>query len=123
MRPPLREAAGIKGDHPIGFPQLLDDLSDQYLDQWTMIPGRGPNELLQDQALDIDEGRNLLGILAVQVGQQTRQVEGHITLPCRGLQTVLIGHHEVAQTVHQGVEHVRGNDAIVQQLLVTLGSN
>src|SRR5215510_6763443 len=28
MSPPLREAAGIKGDHPIGFPQLLDDLSD-----------------------------------------------------------------------------------------------
>ena len=45
-----------------------------------MIPWRGPNELLQDQALDIDEGRNLLGILALQVGQQTRQVEVHMTL-------------------------------------------
>src|SRR5262249_24742850 len=79
MPPPLREAAGIKGDHPIGFSQLHDDLSDQYLDQRTMIPRRGPDELLHDQALDIDEGCNLLGILAVQVGQQTRQVKVQIT--------------------------------------------
>ena len=80
MRPPLREAAGIKGDHPIGFPQPLDDLSDQHLDQRPMVPGRRADELLHDQALDIDQGRNLLGILAVQVGQQTRQVEVHIAL-------------------------------------------
>jgi len=30
-----------------------------------MIPGRGADELLQDQALDIDQSRNRLGILAV----------------------------------------------------------
>ena len=28
MRAPLREAAGIKGDDAIGFPQLLDHLPD-----------------------------------------------------------------------------------------------
>src|SRR5262245_22311091 len=33
MRAPLREAAGIKGDHTIGLPQLLDHLSNQDLDQ------------------------------------------------------------------------------------------
>jgi hypothetical protein len=36
MRPPLGEAAGIKGDHTIGFPQLLAHLSNQDLDQWVM---------------------------------------------------------------------------------------
>jgi hypothetical protein len=29
-----------------------------------MIPGRGADELLQDQALDIDQGGDRLGILA-----------------------------------------------------------
>jgi hypothetical protein len=65
MQAPLREAAGIKGDDAIGFPQLLDHLSDQYRDQWAMIPGRGADEFLDDQALDIDEGGDLLSILAI----------------------------------------------------------
>jgi hypothetical protein len=65
MRPPLRKAAGIKGDDAIGVPQLIDHLSNQDLDQRAMIPGRSANELLQDQMLDIDEGGDLLGILAV----------------------------------------------------------
>jgi len=32
------------------------------------------HELLHDQTLDIDQGRNLLGILPVQVRQQARKV-------------------------------------------------
>jgi hypothetical protein len=31
------------------------------------------------------------------------------------LKPVLIGHHEVAQTVNHGCEHVGGNDAVTQQ--------
>ena len=38
-----------------------------------------------------------------------------------GLQTVLVGYDEVAQTVHHVVEHVRGHDAITQQFLLTRG--
>jgi hypothetical protein len=38
MRAALREAAGIESDHAIGFPQLLDHLGDQDLDQRAMIP-------------------------------------------------------------------------------------
>jgi hypothetical protein len=64
MRPPLREAAGIKSNDAIGFPQSLDDLSDQYLDQRPVIPGRGADEVLQDLALDIHQRRDVLGILA-----------------------------------------------------------
>ena len=85
-----------------------------------MIPGRGADELLQDQALDIDQGGDLLGILAVQVGQETCQIEVHIALAGLGLKRVLIGHHEVAQTVNHGVEHVGGNDAVTQQFLLPL---
>jgi hypothetical protein len=65
MRPALGEAAGIKGDDAIGFAQPLDHLSDQHREQRAMIPGRGADERLQDQALDIDQSRNRLGILAV----------------------------------------------------------
>ena len=68
MRPPFREAAGIEGDDTIGFPQSLDHLSDLYRDQRAMIPGRGADELLQDQALDIDQGGDRLGILAALSG-------------------------------------------------------
>ena len=94
MRPPLREAAGIKGDHTIGFPQLLDYLSNQDLDQRTMIPGRGADERLDDQTLDIDQGGDLLGILAVQMGQEPCQIEVHMAFAGLGLKRVLIGHHE-----------------------------
>jgi hypothetical protein len=73
--PPLREAAGIKGDDAIGFPQLLDHLSDQHREQRAMSPGCGADELLDDQALNIDEGGDLLSILAVQVGQEAYQIE------------------------------------------------
>jgi hypothetical protein len=31
-----------------------------------MVPGCRTDKLLQDQALDIDQGRNLLGVFAVQ---------------------------------------------------------
>src|SRR5712692_9728515 len=43
-----------------------------------------------------------------------------MALTCLGFQTVLIGRHEVAQTVHHVVEHVGGNGAIAQQFLLTL---
>jgi hypothetical protein len=35
-------------------------------------------------------------------------------------QSVLIGHDEFAQTVHYGVEHVGGNDAVTQQFFLPL---
>jgi len=120
MPAPLREAARIKSDHAIGFPQLLDHLSDQHREQRAMIPGRGADERLHAQALDIDEGGDRLSILAVQVGQEAYQVEVHMAFAGLGLKRVLIGHHEVAQPVHHGVEHVGGNDAVTQQCLLPL---
>jgi hypothetical protein len=56
-----------------------------------MIPGRGADELLQDQALDIDEGGDLLSILAVQVGQEAYQIEMHMAFVGLGLKSVLVG--------------------------------
>src|SRR6266446_4735588 len=90
MRPALREAAGIKGDHTIGFPQLLDHLSDQHRKQRAVIPWRGADELLDDQALNIDEGGDLLSILAVQVGQEAYQIEVQMTFAGLGLKPMLI---------------------------------
>ena len=65
-----------------------------------MIPGRRADEVLDDLSLDIDQGRDVLGILAGQVGQQPLEVEVHVALAGLGLQRVLIGHDELAQTVH-----------------------
>ena len=79
-----------------------------------MIPGGRADELLQDETLDLDEGGNLLGILAGHMGQETCQVEVDITLAGLSLERVLIGHDEIAQTVHHVVKYVRGNDAVTQ---------
>jgi hypothetical protein len=106
MRPPLWEAAGIKGDHAIGFPQLIDHLSNQDLDQRAMIPGCGADELLDDQTLDINQGGDLLGILAIQMRQETCQVEEDIALAGLGRESMLIGHGETAQPVNYVLEHV-----------------
>jgi len=120
VRAALREAAGIKGDDPIGFTQPIDYLSNQNLDQRPVVPGRRTDEVLHDQALDIDQGSNLLGILAVQMGQETCQVEVDIALAGLGLESVLIGHDEIAQTINHVMEHVGGNDAVTQQFLLSL---
>jgi hypothetical protein len=77
-----------------------------------MIPERGPNELLDDQTLDLDQRRDVLSLLPGQVGQQPLEGEGHVALAGLRLKSSLIGHHEVAQTVHHVVEDIGGNDAI-----------
>jgi hypothetical protein len=120
MRPAFGKAARIKGDDPIGFPQPLDHLSHQHHDQRLVVPGCRTNEGLHDQALDIDQGGNLLGILAIQMSQETGQVEEDIALAGLGGESMLIGHGEIAQTVHHVVEHVGGNDAVTQQFRLPL---
>ena len=79
-----------------------------------MIPGRCADKLLQDQALDIDESGDLLSILAWHVGQQPLEVQVDIALAGLGLKRVLIGHDELAQTIHHVVEDIGGNDAVMQ---------
>jgi hypothetical protein len=74
---------------------------------------------LHDQALDIDQGGDLLGIRALHVRQQARQVAVAMALTRLGFQTVLRGRNDVAQAVNQGCEHVRRNDTSLQQVLVT----
>src|SRR2546422_11330836 len=55
-----------------------------------MIPWHCADEVLQDLALDLDERRDVLGILPGQVGQQSLEVEVHVALAGLGLQNVLI---------------------------------
>src|SRR2546425_3527334 len=64
------ETAGIKRDHASGFPQPLDHVGDQDLDQRAVIPGGGTEEIWENLSLDIDERRDVLGILPGQVGQE-----------------------------------------------------
>src|SRR5262245_51289239 len=120
MRAALWEATGIKGDDAIGFAQLLDDLSNQHGDQGPMVPGSGANEVLDDLALDLDEGGDGLGILAMQVGQQPLEVELHGVRAGFSLQRLLIGHHELAQTLHHLREDVGGHKTIAQYFLSPL---
>src|SRR5215468_9411510 len=85
-----------------------------------MIPGHRTDEVLNDLALDLDERRDVLGILPGQVGQQALEVEVHIALAGLGLQHVLIGHDELRQTLHYLMEDVRGDETIVQNFLSPL---
>ena len=85
-----------------------------------MIPGRGADEVLDNLALDIDERRDVLGILPGQVGQQALEVEVHVELAGSGLQYVLIGHDERGQTLHHLMEDVGGDETIVQYFLAPL---
>src|SRR4029450_745822 len=61
VRAALGETARIEGDDAIGLAQLMDYLRHPHLDQGTMIPWRGANELLDDLALDINERGDVLG--------------------------------------------------------------
>ena len=77
-----------------------------------MLPGHRADAVLDDLALDLDERRDVLGILARQVGQQPLEVEVDVALAGLGLQCLLIGHHERAQTVDHLMEHVGGHQTI-----------
>ena len=120
MRAALRKTAGIEGDDAIGFAQPLDHLSDQHRDQWPVVPERGTNEVLDDLSLDIDQGGDVLGILAWQMGEQPLKVEMHGVRVGFGLQGLLIGHNERAQTIHHLVEDVGGDETIAQYFLSPL---
>src|SRR5262249_33230159 len=65
-----------------------------------MIPWHRADEVLDDLALDIDEGGDLLGILPLQMGQQPLEVEVHVAPAGLGLQSVLTGYDELAQTLY-----------------------
>jgi hypothetical protein len=53
-------------------------------------------------------------ILAVEVGQETRQIAMHMVLAGLRRKNLLIGHDELAQPVQHGAEHVGRNEAVPQ---------
>ena len=57
----------------------------QHLNQRSMIPRSSTDEFLHDESLDIDEGGDVLGILAGQVRQQPLEIEVHVALSGLGL--------------------------------------
>src|SRR5215211_8814882 len=85
-----------------------------------MIPWYRADEVLDDLALDIDEGGDLLRILPLQMGQQPLEVEVHVALAGLGLERVLIGHDELVQTIHYLREDVGGDNTIAQDFLSPL---
>ena len=83
-------------------------------------PRGGADEVLQDLSLDIDEGGDFLGILAVHVGQQPLKVEVDMAPDGLGLQGVLIRRDKIAQAVHHMGEHVGGHHTVAQQCFFPL---
>src|SRR5712691_10161808 len=77
-----------------------------------MLPWGGTDEVLNDLSLDIDPRRDVLGILAWQMGQQPLEVEMHGVRVGFGHQSLLIGHDELVQTIHHLIEDVGGNETI-----------
>src|SRR5215472_10166731 len=85
-----------------------------------MIPGHRAEEVLYDLALDIDEGGDLLRILAWQMRQEPLEVEVHGVRVGLGLECLLIGHDELAQPIHHLMENVGGDETIAPQFLSPL---
>jgi len=112
VRATFGEAARIERDDAIGFAQPSGHLADSHGHQGPMIPGHRADEVLDDLALDLDERRDVLGMLPGQVGQQSLEGAVHVVLAGLGLQNVLIGHDERHQTIHHLMEDVRGDDTI-----------
>jgi hypothetical protein len=77
-----------------------------------MIPWHRADEVLDDLALDLNEGGNLLRILPLQMGQQPLEVEVHVAPAGLGLQSVLIKYDELAQTLDHLREDVGGDETI-----------
>src|SRR4029434_9042575 len=69
-----------------------------------MIPRGCTDECLYDLSFDIDEGGNVLGILAWQVGQQSLKVEVHVALSDLSLQRLLIGNTTCASRSIMGLK-------------------
>src|SRR5215470_13435970 len=120
MRPALGEAARIEGDDAIGLAQPLGYLPHQHPDQRPMVPWCDTDKVLQDLSLDIDPGRDCLGILAWQTRQEPLEVEVHGVRVGLGLERLLIGHDELAQTLHHLMEDVGGDETIAHDFLSPL---
>ena len=104
----------------VGLAQSIGHLTNQHLEQRSMLPWGGTDEVLHDLSLDIDPRRDVLGILAWQMGQQPLEVEMHGVRVGFGHQRLLIGHDELAQTIHHLMEDVGGNDTIAQHFFAPL---
>jgi hypothetical protein len=77
-----------------------------------MVPWGDTDEVLQDLSLDIGPGRDGLGILAWQMRQEPLEVEVHGVRVGLGLERLLIGHDERAQTIYHLIEDVGGDETI-----------
>src|SRR5256886_8355743 len=69
VRAAFGDTTGIESDDAIGLAQSSSHLINQHLEQRSMIPWCGTDEVLNDLSLDIDPHRDVLGILALQMGQ------------------------------------------------------
>jgi len=85
-----------------------------------MVPWCNTDKVLQDLSLDIDPGRDCLGILAWQMRQEPLEVEVQGVRVGLGLKRLLIGHDELAQTLHHLMENVGGDKTIAPQFLSPL---
>src|SRR4030095_9696042 len=85
-----------------------------------MVPGRRPDEVLDDLALDSGQGGDRLRMLAIQRAREASQIARHMGLASLGLQSLLRGHDARAQTLHHGAEHVGRNAAVPPSCFLAL---
>src|SRR6266571_4408581 len=100
MRAAFGETARIEGDDAIRLAQPLGHLPHQPPDQRPGVPWCNTDKVLHDLSLDIDPGRDGLGILAWQMRQEPLEIEVHGVRVGLGLERLLIGHDELTQTLH-----------------------
>src|SRR4029450_4261313 len=70
MRAAFGETARIEGDDAVGLAQPPGPVTPQPPDPRPVVPGCDTDKVLQDLSLDINPGRDCLGILAWQMRQE-----------------------------------------------------
>ena len=74
LGPFLGEARRVQDEHAIGLAQLDADLAGQFVQQRIVVPEGLAEELLQRLPLLVVQVGNGLGVLVVQVGEQTLDI-------------------------------------------------
>ena len=120
VRAALGETTRIEGDDAIGLTPLLGHFTDEDRPQRLVVPWGNTDKVLDDLSLHIDPGRDGLGVLAWQLGQEPLEVEVHGMVGGLGLQRPLIGHDERTETIEHLMEDVRGHETIAQQCFSSL---
>ena len=114
----LGEARGVEDDHPVGRADLAAHLAGQLAQQGPVVPGRGADEVLEAVPLLVVAVGDRLGVLVLQVGDEPGQVGPGVVALFLADQALGERPGEVGEAFEAALEDLRGDLALVEQLLL-----